>query len=277
MEAKYKIGIIGLGFLGGAMDRYFVSSGINPLRYDKKGIGSADEVNQADIIFVCVNTPYNQERKELDLSYILSAVSLVMGEKIIVVRSTIPPGTIDFLQKEFPQHSFLFNPEFLRAKTAYEDFIKPPRQVVGYTEKSRKHADIILGLLPKAPAEYTKILPAKSAELLKYISNTMLAAKVALANKTFDFCGQLGIDYEEVRQLLGADPRIGHWGLEIMYEDFRGYNGTCFPKDVRTFISLGEKLGVDVQWLKEMDDANLELLNSQNLEPDYGYPKANKK
>ncbi len=255
------------------MDKYLSSRGITPLRYDKKGVGSQEEVNCSDIVFICVNTPYDERKKQADLSYVKSAVSILTGKKIIVIRSTVPPGTTDSLQKEFPQHAFLFNPEFLRAKTAYKDFIKPTRQVVGYTEKSKKYAKKILDLLPAAPKKYSRLVSVKTAELLKYASNVMLSIKVAAANKFFDFCEALGVDYDDIKNLLMADPRIGSWGLDVMFENFRGYNGTCFPKDVRAFIALGEKIEVDMKWIEEMDDANLKLLKNQNLNPNYGHPK----
>ncbi|KKU49743.1 MAG: hypothetical protein A2633_03720 [Candidatus Sungbacteria bacterium RIFCSPHIGHO2_01_FULL_47_32] len=275
MHKEPKIGIIGLGFLGGSLDRYFTEDRkFQPYRYDKKGIGSAEEVNKADMVFVCVNTPYDSKARDINLSYVESAVGTLMGSKIIVLRSTIPPGTTDAMQKKFPQHRFLFNPEFLRAKHAYEDFIKPPRQVVGYTEQSKGDAETLMPLLPKAPAEYTKILPARSAELIKYASNVILASKVAFANKIFEFTKVLGTDYDEIAHLLGADPRIGHYGLEVMHEGFRGYSGTCFPKDVRTFVARGKALGIDMAWIESMDDENLKLLQRQGLGPDYGYPKA---
>ncbi|HVN26568.1 MAG TPA: hypothetical protein VMT99_02845 [Candidatus Paceibacterota bacterium] len=273
IKTQKKIGVIGLGFLGGSVDRYFRDNGIETLRYDKKGVGSPGEVNRADIVFVCVNTPFDTKTGFTDLSYVESAVSILNSEKVVVLRSTIPPGTTDSFQKKFPQHAVLFNPEFLRAATAYEDFINPPRQLIGTTAKSESVAQEILDLLPTAPREYVKIVPAREAELVKFASNTILASKVAIANKVYDFAQALEVDYDEIKALIGADPRIGHYGLEVMYEGFRGYNGTCFPKDVRTLIALGEKMGVDVRWLKDMDDENLALLRSQGLEPNYGYPK----
>ena len=265
------------------MESYFLEKGLEVKRYDKKGVGSPEEINEADLIFVCVNTPYNKEKKSINLDYLNSAVELISaeggsasggkGEKIIVLRSTIPPGTTDAFQEKLPSHYFLFNPEFLRTNFAREDFKKPSRQIVGFTEKSKKFAEIVLRMLPEAPQEYTKILPAKSAELIKYASNIMLASRVALANKIFDFTEKLGIDYEDVKRSLVADPRIGSYGLNVWYDGFRGYNSSCFPKDVRSFISEGKKLGLDVSWLEQMDDDNLKLLKKQGLEPDYGYPK----
>ena len=272
-DKNLKIGIIGLGFLGSAMESYFVQEGLDTKRYDKKGVGSPEEINEADLIFVCVNTPYDKEKKGVDLAFVNSAVETIKGEKIVVLRSTVPPGKTDAFQEKFPNHYFLFNPEFLRTNFAREDFKNPPRQIIGFTEKSKKFADIVLRILPQAPQEYTKILPAKSAELIKYASNIILASRVALSNKIFDFTEKLGIDYEDIKQSLVADPRIGSYGLNIWYDGFRGYNSSCFPKDIRTFISEGEKLGVDVSWLEAMDDENLKLLKEQGLEPDYGYPK----
>ena len=267
------IGIIGLGFLGGSMERYFCGEGKPLFLYDKKGIGSPEEVNKADMVFICVNTPYDQHKKDINLSYVESAVEALTGEKIVVLRSTIPPGTTDRLQARHPQHTFLFNPEFLRAKFAFEDFTAPPRQVVGYTLKSKDAARTLIGLLPKAPQEFTTVVPAKSAELLKYASNTALAARVALANKLFEFSEALGINYDEIKGLLAADSRIGGWGFDILYEGFRGYSGTCFPKDVRTLIALGKKVNVNMNWLEALDDENLALIRTQGLEPDYGHPK----
>jgi UDPglucose 6-dehydrogenase len=272
-----KIGIIGLGFLGGAMDEYFTKQGMSVCRYDKKGIGSEAEVNRADIIFICVNTPFDEEKQSTDLSFVESAVKLLTGEKIVVLRSTIPPGTTDDFQRRFPQHRFLFNPEFLRAATAAEDFKNPPRQVIGTTEKSKSVAGDIMMFLPKAPEEYTTIVSARAAELLKYAANTMLATKVALANKIFDLSQKLDVHYEDIKNLLKADARIGSYGLDIFYEGFRGYNGTCFPKDVRSLIASGEKMGVSMAWLKAMDDENLMLLRSQGLLPNYGYPEGHSK
>ena len=272
---KYlKIGIVGLGFLGGTMDKYFSEKGLVILRYDKKGIGSQEEVSGADIVFICVNTPYDAEKKEIDLSYVESAVGALSGNKIVVIRSTVPPGTTERLQKEFPSHKFTFNPEFLRAKFAYEDFVNPPRQIVGYTEASKDVVDDVMVLLPEAPKEHTKILSASSAELIKYASNLILAVKVSLGSKIFEIAGAVGVDYDEIKNLIGADKRIGPYGLDVFYEGFRGYNGTCFPKDVRTIIFLGEKLGIDMDWLKLMDDENIDLLKKQGLDPDYGYPKS---
>jgi len=269
-----KIGIIGLGFLGQSLKKYLIAKkGIKPYCFDKKGIGSEQEVNKADIVFICVNTPFDDKKKNIDLSYVESAIRVLNGEKIIVIRSTVPPGTTEFFQKKFNQHKFVFSPEFLRAATPYKDFTNPSRQIIGFTKKSKYIAKGILSLLPKAPKEYTKIIPANIAELVKYAANIVLATKVALGSKIFDFSKKLGINYNEIKYLVSADKRISPYGLEIMYEGFRGYNGNCFPKDVRTLIALGKKLGVNVKWLEDMDNENIALLKKQGLSPNYGHPE----
>jgi len=110
---KFKIGTMGLGMVGGALQRYFEKKRINIFKYDKgRNIGSVKEVNQADVIFICVPTPF-VEGIGPDLSYVEDACNNVLGNKIIVIRSTILPGTTARLQKKYPQHKFLFNPEFL--------------------------------------------------------------------------------------------------------------------------------------------------------------------
>ncbi|GAI10197.1 unnamed protein product [marine sediment metagenome] len=113
-----RIGVCGVGMVGGALKNYFEKKGIKPLLYDKgKNLGSIKEVNQADIIFICVPTPFDKE-KGFDLSFIEAACQNISGGKIVVIKSTVLPGTTEKLQKKYPQHKFLFNPEFLSEATA---------------------------------------------------------------------------------------------------------------------------------------------------------------
>ncbi len=148
-----KTGIIGVGMVGGALRRYFEKiSEIKPFLYDKgKNLGSMQEVNQADIIFICVPTPFNKETNYFDLSYIKDAFSKIEGNKIVVNKSTALPGTTEYLQRKYPQHKILNNPEFLTELTADQDMSYPARQLVGYTEKSYNVAKDVLQVLPLAP------------------------------------------------------------------------------------------------------------------------------
>jgi len=250
------IGIIGIGMVG------------EPIRWwfeEKRGLRRKhelfcydtdpakcyfDDYNLADIIFVSVPTPPNPDGS-CNTSIVENAVASVQGEKIIVIKSTVPPGTTEGLQKRFPQHKFLFNPEFLTESQAREDFLKPVRQIVGYTEKSKDAALGILNLLPvsyyqspwMASTYVVRGHTATEAEMIKYASNAFGATKVSFGNMLYDGCdglklSGLKIDYENVRDALGADPRIGPAWLDVNHGSYRGFGGYCFPKDLNAFMAF---------------------------------------
>jgi len=259
-----KLGICGVGMVGGALKNYFEKKGVKPLVYDKgKNLGSMEEVNKADVIFICVPTPYLKD-KGFDLSYIKETCNNIKGEKIIIIKSTVIPGTTEKLQKEYPQHKFLFNPEFLVEERANEDMLNPDRQIVGYTSKSKGVAEEILNLLPKAP--FKKVIPASESEMIKYFGNTFLAVKVIFGNQIYELCKKLGIDYDIVREAGSADPRIGPSHLDVFHGGYRGYGGKCLVKDTRALIQKSEETGIDLGLLKKAEEINNQLMKEQKIE-----------
>ena len=110
-----KFGVIGVGMVGGALQRYFEKiREIKPFLYDKgKNLGSPQEINKAEVIFICVPTPFNKEKESFDLSCVEDAFSNIEGEKIVVIKSTVLPGTTEYFQRKYSQHKILNNPEFL--------------------------------------------------------------------------------------------------------------------------------------------------------------------
>ncbi|MCL5666526.1 MAG: hypothetical protein M1383_02040 [Patescibacteria group bacterium] len=274
METK-KIGIMGLGFVGGALMRYFKTRPVSLFLYDKyKKIGSVEEVNKADIVFICVPTPF-LDGKGFDLSAVKDAIGELQGAKIVVIKSTILPGTTENLQKTFPRHKFLFNPEFLREVSPYEDLIRPDRQILGSTKESQAAAKEVMGLLPKAPFE--KIMPATEAETVKYMANSFLALKVVFANEFYDICKEIGIDYALVKEAVVKDPRIGDSHFDVGHGGYRGYGGSCFPKDVNAILQLAEDKKVRVSLLNAMRKANKELLEESGLNEDFFLQELHKK
>jgi len=256
-------GIIGVGMVGGALKRYFEKKGIKPFLYDKgKNLGSIEEVNQADIIFICVPTPFDKERG-FDLSSIQDACGNISGKKIVVVKSTVVPGTTEELQKKYPQHKFLFSPEFLTELTAEQDMDYPDRQIIGYTKQSYNIAGDILQILPLAPFE--KILPASEAEMVKYFGNNWFAIKVIFANQIYDLCQKIGVDYEAVKEASAADKRIGRSHLDAMHKGYRGYGGKCIPKDIRALIQFADQNGVDLKLHKTVEEINNKLMKQQGI------------
>src|SRR3990167_707539 len=141
MTNKLKIGIIGLGMVGEPIRRWFeeingFKRGRELFCYDADPKKSyTDDVNKADIVFVSVPTPSNPDGS-CNTSIVESAVAGLKNGKIIVVKSTVPPGTVADLQKKYPKKRLIFNPEFLTESQAWEDFISPDRQIIGSTVKS---------------------------------------------------------------------------------------------------------------------------------------------
>lgn len=297
-----KIGIIGLGIVGLPLKKYFEKKGLKRNKdlfcYDvdlNKGFN--DDVNQADIIFVCVPTPKTKSGL-CDTRMVDSVVKKFHNKKnVLVVKSTVEPGTIAKLQKKY-NCPILFNPEFLTEAQAWKDFIKPDRQVVGHTIKSQRYASTVLGILPKAcfsSPGVSKIcgpisLTSSEAEMGKYANNVFGAIKVSYANILADLCQALEtvlkkkgikekVNYDNVRQMMAHDSRIGGAWLDIKYGNYRGFGGFCFPKDTSAFISFIKKLekkldkknankklikkGLTV--LEAVWDYNKELLKSQGL------------
>jgi len=254
MENK-KPGIIGVGMVGGALKKYFEVEGNKPFVYDKlKNMGSIEDVNKADVIFLCVPTPFEGE---CNTSIVEEAIGLIEGEKIIVIKSTVIPGTTEKLQKQYPQHKFIFNPEFLTEVTADQDMRYPDRQIVGYTNESFDIALEVMQLLPLAPFE--KLMYCTEAEMVKYAGNTWFSTKVIFANQIYDLCEKLGLQYDNVRDAIAPDKRIGRSHLEVWHKDYRGYSGACLPKDTKALIAFGDKVGVEMKLLKKVDELNNEL------------------
>jgi UDPglucose 6-dehydrogenase len=259
-----KIGIMGVGMVGGAIKNYFEKKGIKPFLYDNgKGFGSSKEVKRADVIFVCVPTPYDKENG-FDLSFIENACENISGKKIIVIKSTVLPGTTEKFQKKYPQHKFLFNPEFLVEESADEDMENPDRQIIGYTKESYDVAEKVLKLLPKAPFE--KIVKSREAEMIKYFGNSFLSVKVIFANQIYNLCKKIGIDYDIVRECASFDKRIGPSHLDVHHGGYFGYGGKCLNKDIRALIQLADEQNIELKLHKTVEEINNKLMEEQGIE-----------
>lgn len=255
---KQSIGIIGVGMVGGAMARWFQAQGHSVFSFDlHKKIGSQDEVNRGEVIFVAVPTPFDSAAGRFDGSAVEKAVAGIEGEKTIVIKSTVLPGTTEALQARFPHHRFLFSPEFLTEATADEDVAHPRMNIIGYTNTSRHAAPDVMRLL--ARASFEKIVPSREAELFKYLRNTFFSTKVVFFNQMYDLCQKLGLDYEAIRECAANDPWIGGQHTVVWHKGYRGYGGKCLPKDTRALIAFSEEHGVEQALLKAVEAANAVL------------------
>lgn len=269
MSSEPTIGIIGAGVVGGAVKNFFKNARV----HDKyKPSDHIAEVAKQRFIFICVPTPF---RGGLDLSIVDEAVENAVSHladparQLIVIKSTALPGTTQAYQDKYRGANFAFNPEFLRDKTANEDFINNDRQIVGYTSKT-KDSPLVQELLSVLPqAAYAKIMPAVDAELIKYAGNTFLALQVIFANQIYDICRAAEVDYESVKEAMVSDQRVGptHWDIfhtesslpSTLAQAYRGYGGKCFPKDINSLVVAGRGLGLDMSLFETAREVNLEL------------------
>ena len=275
-----KIAVIGIGMVGTPVARYFeelrgLKIGESLFLFDTDPAKNFnDDINRADIVFISVPTPPGKEGAA-DLSALDSAFQKLEGNKIVVIKSTVTPGTTENFQKKYPNHKVLFNPEFLTAKRAWEDFIKPDRQIVGFTDESKDAAYPVLNLLPKAPfmspwginTNRWIQIRAIEAEMIKYASNVHYARKVNFANVMASLAQKLGADYENVRLAMGADFRIGDSHIDVAHGGYRGFGGHCLPKDILSLTAALEKNGLPeaAKLLKADYEYNEGLLRGQGL------------
>lgn len=269
-----KIGVIGWGVVGQAAGQGFAKKH-SVFWYDKfkKGEWILDEViNHSEFIFVCVPTPMYNDFSGTDLSIIDEVVGniapkIVNTTKVLIIKSTVLPGTTASLAKKYPGVNFATNPEFLTEANAPWDFLHPDRTIIGTLAETVAARLAIL---------YRTILPARSkifltdtttAELVKYAANVTLSARVIVANEIYVLSQALGVSYDNIKDMIGTDPRIGLHHLKVPGPDGDfGFGGKCFPKDIVALLSLGRKLKVDLSVLEAVWKKNLKVRKNYNWE-----------
>ncbi|KKT28719.1 MAG: UDP-glucose dehydrogenase [Candidatus Giovannonibacteria bacterium GW2011_GWB1_46_20] len=285
MDNKPKIGILGVGMVGKEAARYFLESGWERgkslfLHDTDAKKNFSDDIKKANIIFICVPTPSKKDGS-CDTSIVESVINKYHApDRILVIKSTVEPGTVARFQKKY-KSPILFNPEFLTESRAWEDFIRPDKQIVGHTHKSQAVAGSVLNLLPQAyfsapgtlgTYEFVRV-NSSEAEFGKYASNVFGALKVTYANVLADFANalekvqrregiKLPVDYENIRKMVAHDRRIGDAWMNVYHGNYRGFGGYCFPKDFKAFMIFGNKL---IKKLNKKKDKNLQFLLKSGL------------
>lgn len=213
-------------------------------------------LSDAAAVFVCVGTPPGPDGAPdlTDLEKATEEVVEILAENsILVIKSTVPPGTTDRLKVRVSDTrrdiSFVSCPEFLREGEAVADMRSPSRVVVGGTDSQAKQLVADLFAPSNAPVIFTS---PTGAELIKYGSNAFLATKISFANELANLCDLVGADVIEVADGIGADPRIGRAFLNAGL----GFGGSCFPKDVRGLEDAGTTRGYTSWLLKACADIN---------------------
>ncbi len=229
----------------------------------------------AEAIFICVGTPPD-ESGHADLKFIFQVAADIGRHldaapgphggadpaddeqpKIIVVKSTVPVGTNRRVQREIAKHTdkpfcMASNPEFMKEGDAIHDFMHPDRVVLGADDKPTgdRLRDLYEPFVRQGNPIF--IMDIASAEMVKYASNTMLATKISFINEIANLCEAYGADIDEVRRGMCSDKRIGN---QFLYPGL-GYGGSCFPKDVKACISMGERSATPANLLSAVHQVN---------------------
>jgi UDPglucose 6-dehydrogenase len=243
-------------------------------------IGTA--MKSAEVVFSAVGTPEDKKTGKADMQFVHAVAEAfgknLNGYKILVNKSTVPVGTADKVRdiimhaskgrsarnasrNDAVGHDFdvVSNPEFLREGAAIKDFLNPDRVVVGVSsDRAKDIMEKIYRPIARAgrPVIVTDI---RSAELIKYASNSFLAVKITFANEMANFCELAGANMKEVAKGMGADSRIGS---RFLYAGI-GYGGSCFPKDVQALMETRKEYDFNFSIIRAADRVN----DAQKLRP----------
>lgn len=222
-------------------------------------------LDDAEVIFSAVGTPPDEDGSA-DLQYVLE-VARTVGQymndyKLIVTKSTVPIGTAALVRKTIQneldkrglniEFDVASNPEFLKEGDAVNDFMKPDRVVVGVD--SKKAEEIMMRLYrPFLLNNYPVIImDIASAEMTKYAANAMLATRISFMNDIANLCEKVGANVNMVRKGIGSDSRIGN---KFLYAGC-GYGGSCFPKDVKALLKIGEEVQHPMKIIAAVEEVN---------------------
>lgn len=263
MKRPPRVGVVGRGYVGGAVADGFASvSEVTVHDIADPGSSDIEHVAACDVVFVCVPTP-SMAGGAADVSVVQSAVRTLHDagtSAVIVVKSTVPPGTTAQLAATHPRLAVCCSPEFLRERHAAVDFAAPARIVVGLPlAVARARCEPLHALLRRRFPDVPLVeMEATAAELLKYASNAFFAVKVSFANELCELSQVLGLEWEEIRAVLALDPRVGGDHLQVPGPDGApGYGGRCLPKDVSALLSLAEVAGCELPIVASAAAVNL--------------------
>ena len=268
---KKNIGIVGNGFVGNS-----IAFGFSPTHeikiHDKdplRNLNTLDEVLECDFIFVAVPTPMCEDGS-ISLSVVEAALQEIADNNknrnnIVILKSTMIPGSTNNFIKQFPELNIVFNPEFLTERTAKLDFLTQARIILGGSkELTRSVAELF-----KERFMHTYIIETDTitAELIKYMNNVFFASKVSIMNELKLMGDAVGANWEDALKGFAADQRIGDSHLNVPGPDGKlGFGGSCFPKDINAFTSMADKIGIDVPTIKGAWQTNINVRPEKDWE-----------
>ena len=267
---KFKVGVIGNGFVGEAIS--FAFSSVSDLYvYDTDPLKSLDDlqsVHNCNFVFVCVPTPMYEDGSQ-DLSYVEGVFEKATSKPVYILKSTVLPGTTKKLSEKYSNFKIIFSPEFLTERTAKLDMLTQSRIILGgelsLTEKAKT--------LFNERFKIKNIIQtdSKTAELTKYMNNTFFATKVSIMNEFKLLCDKIGANWQDALKGFVSDGRIGDSHLNVPGHDGKlGYGGTCFPKDVNALLSFSKKHDIELNTIKGGWKTNLKVRVEKDWEEKEG-------
>tara|TARA_R110000824_G_scaffold114198_1_gene264569 strand:+ start:410 stop:1255 length:846 start_codon:yes stop_codon:yes gene_type:complete len=269
-----EIGIIGQGFVGTAVReglKQFYKTNTFDLNVQCTCKTLHELVNTSDIIFVCVPTPMRNDGScdtsivEAVVKDINQTVNAGQDGKIVVIKSTVPPGTTERLNSQNEYIQVVFNPEFLTEANFIDDFKNQDRIIIGgQRPASTKVRQLFYKAFPKAHIIKTS---STIAEMVKYMTNTFLSTKVSFANEIKQICDKINVDYDKVVEYATYDERLGksHWSVPGP-DGKKGFGGSCFPKDINALLDVCRDLGVPAKTLFGAWETNLNVRPERDWE-----------
>ncbi|MGB0679707.1 MAG: UDP-glucose dehydrogenase family protein [Polyangiales bacterium] len=221
----------------------------------------AQAVAEADVVFIAVGTPPRPDGAA-DLRAVDRVAETIRdhagGRTVVALKSTVPVGTavrVSRILQDSPHPIHVVsNPEFLKEGDAVNDFLRPDRIVIGCHPEDKHARDLMQRLYHPVALDRDRIvwMSCASAELTKYVANTMLAMRISMMNEVALLCEKVGADAHEVRVGVGSDSRIGG---KFLYAG-PGYGGSCFPKDVKALVQTGRDHGLELELAAVTDRVN---------------------
>jgi nucleotide sugar dehydrogenase len=274
---KKTIGIVGQGFVGSAVREGMRHAfNVETLDIDPTKYSTCENVSELidktdEVIFVCLPTPMKKSGRcdtrivETVISDINDATHRLNKKTVVVIKSTVEPGTTERLNDRYSHVTVLFSPEFLTEANSFEDFKNQNRIIIGGPRPASTRVKTLFRCaFPETPIIKTS---SKHAEMVKYFINCFLATKVSFANEMYEICQELKIDYDKVIEYALYDQRIGQSHLSVPGPDGDlGFGGHCFPKDLSAMISLALELNLKPVVLESVREKNDLVRNDRDWE-----------
>jgi nucleotide sugar dehydrogenase len=267
----YSVGIIGLGFVGGAMFKSFQLKEINTVGYDKYkngGIGSLEDILKTDFVFLCLPTLFDEIKNCYNKDAIYEVCNSLQTNNykgIVIIKSTVEPETTNNLTNKYDL-KFIHNPEFLTARTAFKDFHNQKHIVLGIgsncSEKNLiKVKDFYSTNFPLANISTCNSLESES---MKIMCNSFYASKIMLFNEYYLLCKKNGSDFNVIKKLMLKNDWINSMHTNIPGPDGKlGYGGACFPKDTKALYQYMKSQNLDSIVLESVIKQNEKVRNEK--------------